>query len=179
MWAPYWYSTVHAFDGFRTAAEKGADAGRKYRALPAEHLEVYRDCLPLHELLRSHAVGLDRMAVGLSHSSPSPMPRGSADSSGLSDMRNADVLVWVGNNLVPREHAKVSVFDSVVQGGDAVWEGIRVYGNRVFKMEEHIQRLFDSAQALAFASVPSKDFIVHAIFKTLLGRPPCACFKHL
>jgi hypothetical protein len=40
----------------------------------------------------------------------------------LSDPRNADLLVWVGDRLLPREMAKVSVFDSAVQGGDAVWE---------------------------------------------------------
>ena len=45
----------------------------------------------------------------------------------LPDPRNEDIVVYVGDKLVPRSEAKVSVFDSVVQGGDAVWEGLRVY----------------------------------------------------
>ncbi len=48
------------------------------------------------------------------------------------DPRNAEILVWVGDGLVPRDQAKVSVFDSSVQGGDAVWEGMRVYQEGVF-----------------------------------------------
>lgn len=46
-----------------------------------------------------------------------------------------------------------------VQGGDAVWEGIRVYQGRVFHLEEHLQRLHDSARAMAFQDIPSKAFI--------------------
>ena len=49
----------------------------------------------------------------------------------LPDPRNADILVHVGGDLLPRSEAKVSVFDSVVQGGDAVWEGLRVYDGRI------------------------------------------------
>ncbi|XP_078172602.1 branched-chain-amino-acid aminotransferase-like protein 1 isoform X2 [Carex rostrata] len=80
---------------------------------------------------------------------------------------NEKILVWSGDELVPRNDAKVSVFDSVVQGGDAAWEGLRIYNGRVFKLEEHLDRLFDSAKALAFANVPSREAIKEAIFKTL------------
>ena len=59
----------------------------------------------------------------------------------LADPRNADLLVFIGDRLFPREHAKISVLDSSVQGGDAVWEGLRVYSNKIFKLEEHLQRL--------------------------------------
>ena len=45
------------------------------------------------------------------------------------------------------------------QGGDAVWEGIRVYHGCVFHLEEHLQRLHDSARAMAFQDIPSKAFI--------------------
>jgi branched-chain amino acid aminotransferase group I len=85
----------------------------------------------------------------------------------LGDPRNADILVWIGDRLYPREQAKVSVLDSAVQGGDAVWEGIRVYDGRCFKLEEHINRLFDSARAMLFENVPSREFIYNAVFKTL------------
>uniref|UniRef100_A0ACD5XLQ0 Uncharacterized protein n=1 Tax=Avena sativa TaxID=4498 RepID=A0ACD5XLQ0_AVESA len=80
---------------------------------------------------------------------------------------NKKILVWVGDELLPRDSARVSVFDSVVQGGDAVWEGLRVYDGKVFKLEEHLDRLFDSTKAMAFSNVPSRDWIKDAIFKTL------------
>ena len=84
----------------------------------------------------------------------------------LPDPRNADIQVWV-NGLVPRAEARVSVFDSVVQGGDAVWEGLRVYDGRIFALEEHLDRLFASAHAMAFAEVPSREEVKEAIFETL------------
>ena len=68
---------------------------------------------------------------------------------------------------MPRNEARVSVFDSSVQGGDAVWEGLRVYKNGIFCLERHLNRLQASAHALAFASIPSTDAIRKAIFETL------------
>ena len=62
----------------------------------------------------------------------------------------------LADELKPRSEAKVSVFDSVVQGGDAVWEGLRVYRGRVADLELHLDRLFASAHAMAFAGVPSR-----------------------
>jgi branched-chain amino acid aminotransferase group I len=85
----------------------------------------------------------------------------------LPDPRNADIRVWVGDRLWPRREARVSVFDSVVQGGDAVWEGLRVYRGRVFQLAAHLDRLHASAHALAFAGVPPRDEVRTAIFKTL------------
>jgi branched-chain amino acid aminotransferase group I len=85
----------------------------------------------------------------------------------LPDPRNAEILVHVGGRLVPRAEAKVSVFDSSVQGGDAVWEGLRVYGGRVFALDAHLDRLFASAHAMAFAAVPTREAVKAAIFETL------------
>jgi len=85
----------------------------------------------------------------------------------LPDPRNADIVVHVGGELKPRSQARVSVFDSVVQGGDAVWEGLRVYNGRIAALDAHLQRLQDSAKALAFRQVPSNDEIRAAIFSTL------------
>ena len=85
----------------------------------------------------------------------------------LPDPRNADILVHVGGQLLPRAEAKVSVFDSVVQGGDAVWEGLRVYDGRIAELDGHLERLQNSAKTLAFAGVPSSDDIRKAIFETL------------
>ncbi len=89
------------------------------------------------------------------------------DASELPDPRNTEIKIWVGDRLWPRAEAKVSVFDSVVQGGDAVWEGIRVYGGRIFQLDAHLDRLHASAHALAFIKVPSKTWIKEAIFATL------------
>ena len=83
------------------------------------------------------------------------------------DPRNRDIVVYVAGELLPRSQAKVSVFDSVVQGGDAVWEGLRIYQGRVFALEEHLQRLHHSAKALDFEQVPSNEEIKEALFKTL------------
>ncbi len=83
------------------------------------------------------------------------------------DPRNEDILVHVNGQLVKRADARVSVFDSVVQGGDAVWEGLRVYKGRIAALGEHLQRLQNSAHTLAFANVPDSDEIRQAIFKTL------------
>ena len=83
------------------------------------------------------------------------------------DPRNEQIMVHINGELMPRPDAKISVFDSVVQGGDAVWEGLRVYKGRVAALGEHLQRLQDSAKALAFNDVPSTDEIRNALFSTL------------
>jgi branched-chain amino acid aminotransferase len=83
------------------------------------------------------------------------------------DPRNDKIKIWVGSQVVSRQDARVSVFDSVVQGGDAVWEGIRIYEGYAFMLEAHINRLKESAHALAFANVPSDEEIKNAIFTTL------------
>ena len=85
----------------------------------------------------------------------------------LPDPRNADIQVWVGEGLKHRDEAKVSVFDSSVQGGDAVWEGLRVYDGRIADFDAHLDRLFASAHAMAFAEVPTRDQVKHAVFATL------------
>jgi len=83
------------------------------------------------------------------------------------DPRNADILVHVNGTIVPRNEARVSVFDSVVQGGDAVWEGLRVYKGRIAALGEHLERLQNSAKTLAFNEIPSSNHIRNAIFATL------------
>ena len=85
----------------------------------------------------------------------------------LPDPRNADILVHVAGQLKARAEATVSVFDSVVQGGDAVWEGLRVYDGRIAELDGHLERLQNSAKTLAFADVPSSDEVRKAIFETL------------
>lgn len=88
----------------------------------------------------------------------------------LPDPRNADIKIWVGDGLVDRDAAKVSVFDSSVQGGDAVWEGLRVYDGRIFALDAHLDRLFASAHAMAFTAVPTREEVTGAIFATLAAN---------
>ena len=83
------------------------------------------------------------------------------------DERNRDLIVNVSGVLSHREEARVSPFDSAVQGGDAVWEGLRVYDGRVFRLREHLARLRSSAQALAFEAIPADEEIIHEIRRTL------------
>lgn len=81
--------------------------------------------------------------------------------------KNENIIVHVGGKLLPRSEAKVSVFDSSVQGGDAVWEGLRVYNGGIFCLDKHLERLHASAHALAFTDIPAKAQIKQAIFDTL------------
>jgi len=86
------------------------------------------------------------------------------------DERNRDLVINVNGKLAHRDEAGVSPFDSVVQGGDAVWEGLRLYQGRIFALDEHLDRLRRSAQALAFAVVPSNDEIIEQIRRTLTAN---------
>lgn len=83
------------------------------------------------------------------------------------DERNRDLIVNVNGSLVHRDEAGVSPFDSAVQGGDAVWEGLRLYDGRIFKLTEHLDRLRASAKACAFESIPTHEEIVDEIRRTL------------
>ncbi len=81
--------------------------------------------------------------------------------------KNRDLLVNINGGLVHRDKAGISPFDAGVQGGDAVWEGLRLYDGRIFKLREHLVRLTHSAKALAFDAIPSHDELVAQIKKTL------------
>ncbi|MDH5177258.1 MAG: aminotransferase class IV, partial [Gammaproteobacteria bacterium] len=86
------------------------------------------------------------------------------------DERNRDLIVNVNGELLHRDQARISPFDSAVQGGDAVWEGLRLYGGRIFRLEQHLDRLVRSAKALAFAQIPSREYIVNEIRRTLAAN---------
>jgi branched-chain amino acid aminotransferase len=81
--------------------------------------------------------------------------------------KNRDLQININGKLYHRRDAGVSPFDSVVQGGDAVWEGLRVYKGRIFKLDEHLERLRRSAKALDFAKIPPRSELVAEIRKTL------------
>lgn len=84
--------------------------------------------------------------------------------------RNRDLLVNINGQLIHRDQAGVSPFDSAVQGGDAVWEGLRLYDGKIFRLTEHLDRLRHSALALAFAEIPSHDTLVAEVKKTLAAN---------
>ena len=83
---------------------------------------------------------------------------------------NRNILININGTLFPRDEARISPFDSVVQGGDAVWEGLRLYDGRIFKLSEHLDRLRNSALALAFDEIPSHEKITDEIKKTLAAN---------
>ncbi|MEF8795487.1 MAG: aminotransferase class IV [Salinivenus sp.] len=86
------------------------------------------------------------------------------------DPRNEDLIVYVDGELVPRDEAGVSPFDSAVQGGDAVWEGLRLYENTIFRLQAHLERLRDSARALAFDDIPSTERLIDELRRTLAAN---------
>lgn len=86
------------------------------------------------------------------------------------DERNRDLIVDIGGRLLHRDQAGVSPFDSAVQGGDAVWEGLRLYDGRIFKLHQHLDRLERSARALSFVEIPPREKIIDEIRRTLVAN---------
>jgi branched-chain amino acid aminotransferase len=84
--------------------------------------------------------------------------------------KNRDLLININGQLLHRDKAGISPFDSAVQGGDAVWEGLRLYDGRIFKLHEHLARLRRSAEALAFAEIPADEKIIEEIKRTLAAN---------
>ncbi len=84
--------------------------------------------------------------------------------------KNRDLIVNINGTLVHRDQAGISPFDSAVQGGDAVWEGLRLHNGRIFRLRQHLERLRHSAQALAFASIPAPDSTTTEIRRTLAAN---------
>jgi branched-chain amino acid aminotransferase len=86
------------------------------------------------------------------------------------DERNRHLIVNINGQLVHRDRAGISPFDAAVQGGDAVWEGLRLYSGRIFKLNEHLERLERSARALSFAEIPPREKIIEEIKRTLAAN---------
>ena len=86
------------------------------------------------------------------------------------DERNRDLMVNINGALVHRDKAGISPFDSAVQGGDAVWEGLRLYNDRIFKLNEHLDRLERSARALSFVEIPPREKIIEEMKRTFAAN---------
>jgi len=175
-WAPWWYSDVHRSRGWfghpakTSSKENQEDVNYPPSYVPTHH--TYRTMNPslMTALRLSIPAYLTLKSFAQSHAQRGPPPEEIYE-----DVRNKDVLVWVGapgrrGQILPRDLAAISPFDSVVQGGDACWEGLRVYKGRILSLDKHLIRLFKSAKALGFANLHSKEEIIEAIFRTLAAN---------
>lgn len=82
-------------------------------------------------------------------------------------MQEHDTIVYVNGNLVKKSEAVISVYDSGFMHGDGVYEGIRVYQDRVFKLEEHIKRLYEAAKAIDLEIGITQEEMKQIVLKTL------------
>lgn len=83
------------------------------------------------------------------------------------DPRNATVKVYVSGALVPRDEARVSVFDAGFVLGDGVWEGMRLHKGRLVFLDLHLERLFDGARAIDLDIGMTREALVAALWETL------------
>lgn len=80
---------------------------------------------------------------------------------------NKDLIVNINGQLIHRDQAAINPFDSSVQAGDAVWEGLRLYNGKIFALHEHLERLNSSAKALAFTDIPAQEELITQLKRTL------------
>ena len=86
------------------------------------------------------------------------------------DPRNADIKIWLNGELVHRDEAKVSVFDSGFMLGDGVWEGLRLHGGRFAFLDDHLNRLFEGAKAIDMDITMSKAEMAAALDETMAAN---------
>ena len=147
VWAPHWYAGVEASTGFAPYSPGAGDP------LPDRLVPLLERCRPYYDALAPYRLRTEELPMKQQY-----------------DERNRDLVVGINDTLVHRDQAGISPFDSVVQGGDAVWEGLRLHGGRIFKLTEHLARLRRSAQALAFTTVPCDEEIVQRIRDVLAAN---------
>jgi protein-lysine N-methyltransferase EEF2KMT len=160
-WARWWYEDVHKSSGWKPqTTTAGSSSERLYRSLDPNLMSALKISYPAYQFLKTLTAG---------HRKRGPPPNEIYE-----DPRNEHLLAYIGapgrGRLIPRDAAGVSPWDSSVQGGDAAWEGVRVYRGKILSLEEHLKRLFRSAKALGFRNVHTKDEIVQAIFRTLAAN---------
>eukprot|EP00985_Skeletonema_marinoi_P005891 scaffold2557_cov139-Skeletonema_marinoi.AAC.24 len=163
-WSKWWYHNVWKSSGWNVGGDNDARQN-PYRSVPPALLPTLRLSMPAYTFLQTLTTSHKNRAVATP-------PSGKL----YEDPRNEHVLVYVGapgrtsGNIIPRDLAKISPFDSSVQGGDACWEGVRVYNGRIFHLDHHLNRLFRSAKALGFENVHSRKEITDAIFRVLAAN---------
>jgi len=82
-------------------------------------------------------------------------------------MKGCGMKIWLDNGLVDKEQAKVSVFDHGLLYGDGVFEGIRVYGGKIFELEAHLKRLWDSAKVIRLEIPMTMEQMTEALYQTV------------
>jgi hypothetical protein len=152
---------VHKSEGWhRTSTEEYYPETSKYRTLNPLMMPALKASFPAYDFLRQLTISYKQ--------------RGPLGNIIYEDPRNEHLLVWIGapgrGRLLPRDMAGVSPWDSSVQGGDACWEGIRVYRGKILSLDHHLRRLFRSSKALGFENVHTKEQITKAIFRTLAAN---------
>ncbi len=85
----------------------------------------------------------------------------------VDDPRNANILIYVNGEMVPRERAMVSVFDSGFILGDGIWEGLRVHKGAIAFLDQHLDRLYEGAAALDIGMDLSREALRIALYRTL------------
>ena len=83
------------------------------------------------------------------------------------DPRNAEILIYVNGELLPRAEASISVFDSGFVLGDGVWEGLRLHRGRLLFLDDHLQRLYAGARALDFDIGLDREALTEALYNTV------------
>jgi len=87
------------------------------------------------------------------------------------NLKGKERLVYINGRLVPREEAVISVFDHGLLYGDGVFEGIRAYSGRIFKLDEHLDRLYNSARAITLEIPLTKQEMREAVIETCRANP--------
>ncbi|MEQ1840946.1 MAG: aminotransferase class IV, partial [Verrucomicrobiales bacterium] len=82
-------------------------------------------------------------------------------------MSEKPLQIYIDGEFYPQADAKISVFDHGLLYGDGVFEGIRFYNNRVFRLEQHIDRLFDSAKAIHLTIPATREEVCEMTLATI------------
>ena len=167
-WAKWWYQDVHQSNGWANSDDTTTTINKpkqqqRYRTLNPKYITALRASYSAYDTLR-------RLSVSYQKNRP--------DVSKLyEDPRNGNVLVYIGTpgqrgRIVPRDLASISPWDSAVQGGDACWEGLRVYRGTVLHLNKHIKRLLKSSKALGYDPnlMHTADEIKQAVFRVLAAN---------
>ena len=188
VWAKYWYAEVRTLNRVRTVSrKKESDCRNSLRRSTTVAARCYERALSYIDCIELGTTRISRRSNCRAGASPAVLhwqpgavalpnirvsPRNPRFKTCFrnSTRRNRDLIVNINGQLIHRDKAGISPFDSAVQGGDAVWEGLRLYRGRIFKLHEHLDRLHRSATALSFAEIPPREKIIDEIKRTLAAN---------
>ena len=89
------------------------------------------------------------------------------------DARNNNILIYVDGEIVHRDDAKISVYDSGFMLGDGIWEGLRLYDGHIPFLDDHLDRLFEAALYIDLEIGKTREALKDAIDATLQSQPTC------